>query len=63
MSNKKIIFSGVQPSGNTHLGNYLGAIKNWTQLQDKYQCLFCVVDYHAITVKQDLKELKKKIIK
>ena len=62
MSNKKIIFSGVQPSGNTHLGNYLGAIKNWTQLQDKYQCLFCVVDYHAITVKQDPKELKKKII-
>jgi tryptophanyl-tRNA synthetase len=62
MNNKEIIFSGVQPSGNIHLGNYLGAIKNWTELQDKYQCLFCVVDYHAITVKQDPKELKKKII-
>jgi tryptophanyl-tRNA synthetase len=62
MDNKKIIFSGVQPSGNLHLGNYLGAIKNWVELQDKYKCLFCVVDYHAITVKQDPKELKKKII-
>ncbi|MCF7794750.1 tryptophan--tRNA ligase [Patescibacteria group bacterium] len=62
MDNKKIIFSGVQPSGNIHLGNYLGAIKNWIKLQDEYQCLFCVVDYHAITVKQDPKELKKKII-
>lgn len=62
MDNKKIIFSGVQPSGNLHLGNYLGAIKNWVELQDKYKCLFCVVDYHAITVKQDPKELKKKVI-
>jgi tryptophanyl-tRNA synthetase len=62
MVNKKIIFSGVQPSGKLHLGNYLGAIKNWVELQDKYKCLFCVVDYHAITVKQDPKELKKKII-
>ncbi|MFP4514711.1 MAG: tryptophan--tRNA ligase [Parcubacteria group bacterium] len=62
MNNKEIIFSGVQPSGNIHLGNYLGAIKNWTSLQEKYQCLFCVVDYHAITVKQNPKELKKKII-
>jgi len=62
MDNKKIIFSGVQPSGNIHLGNYLGAIRNWVELQDKYKCLFCVVDYHAITVKQDPKELKKKII-
>jgi len=58
----KIIFSGVQPSGNLHLGNYLGAIKNWVNLQDEYKCIFCVVDYHAITVKQDPIELKKKII-
>ncbi len=62
MNNKEIIFSGVQPSGNIHLGNYLGAIKNWVMLQDKYQCFFCIVDYHAITVKQNPKELKKKII-
>jgi len=58
----KVIFSGVQPSGNLHLGNYLGAIKNWVNLQNKYNCVFCVVDYHAITVKQDPKELKRKII-
>jgi tryptophanyl-tRNA synthetase len=62
MNNKEIIFSGIQPNGNIHLGNYLGAIKNWVKLQDKYKCLFSVVDYHAITVKQDSKELKKKII-
>ncbi|MFA5318523.1 MAG: tryptophan--tRNA ligase [Patescibacteria group bacterium] len=62
MSEQKIIFSGVQPSGNLHLGNYLGAIKNWVNLQEKYNCIFCVVDYHAITVKQDPKELQRKII-
>jgi len=58
----KIIFSGVQPSGNLHLGNYLGALKNWVALQQEYRCIFCVVDYHAITVKQDPQELRKKII-
>ncbi len=58
---KKIIFSGIQPSGNLHLGNYLGAINNWLELQDKYQCIFCVVDYHAITVKQEPNLLKEKI--
>ncbi len=58
----KIIFSGVQPSGQIHLGNYLGAVKNWLELQDDYQCIFCVVDYHAITVKQNPEELRKKII-
>jgi len=47
------IFSGVQPTGNLHLGNYLGAIRNWVRLQDDYDCLFCVVDMHAITVFQD----------
>jgi len=59
----KKIFSGVQPTGNLHLGNYLGAIKNFVQLQNerKNQCIFCVVDLHAITVKQDPKELKKNI--
>jgi tryptophanyl-tRNA synthetase len=49
----KRIFSGVQPTGNLHLGNYLGAIRNWVRLQDDFSCLFCVVDLHAITVWQD----------
>jgi len=51
------IFSGVQPTGNLHLGNYLGAIRNWVRLQDDYDCLFCVVDMHAITIWQDPAEL------
>ena len=58
----KRIFSGIQPSGNLHLGNYLGAIKNWVKLQDEYDSIFCVVDLHAITVPQDPEELKKKTI-
>ncbi|MDA9606975.1 tryptophan--tRNA ligase, partial [Candidatus Pelagibacter sp.] len=59
----KKIFSGVQPTGNLHLGNYLGAIKNFVELQNgkENECIFCVVDLHAITVKQDPKELKKNI--
>ena len=52
------IFSGGQPTGNLHLGNYLGAIRNWVRLQDDYECLFCVVDLHAVTVWQDPEELK-----
>lgn len=52
------IFSGVQPTGNLHLGNYLGAIRNWVRLQDDYECLFCIVDLHAVTVWQDPEELK-----
>ncbi len=52
------IFSGVQPTGNLHLGNYLGAIRNWVKLQDGFECLFCIVDMHAITVWQDPAELK-----
>ncbi len=47
------IFSGVQPTGDLHLGNYLGAIRNWVRLQDDYECLFCVVDLHAVTVWQE----------
>ena len=54
----KIVFSGVQPSGDLHIGNYLGAIKNFITMQHEYECLFCVVDLHAITVKQDPVELK-----
>jgi len=60
--NKPRIFSGIQPSGNLHLGNYLGAIQNWVALQDKYDSIFCVVDMHAITVPQDPKLLKKKTL-
>lgn len=58
----KRIFSGVQPSGNLHIGNYLGAIKNWVKLQDEYDCVFCVVDLHAITVPQEPEKLKKQTI-
>ena len=60
---KKKIFSGVQPTGNLHLGNYLGAIKNFVELNNdiKNECIFCVVDLHAITVTQDPKELKNNI--
>lgn len=51
------IFSGVQPTGNLHLGNYLGAVRNWVALQDDYECIFCVVDMHAITQWQEPDEL------
>lgn len=47
------VFSGIQPTGNLHLGNYLGAIRNWVRMQDEHECLFCVVDLHAITVPQN----------
>ena len=56
---KKRIFSGVQPTGNLTIGNYLGAIKNWTTLQDDYECLYCVVNQHAITVRQDPAALRR----
>ncbi|MEC8775280.1 MAG: tryptophan--tRNA ligase, partial [Pseudomonadota bacterium] len=52
------IFSGIQPTGNLHLGNYLGAMRNWVRLQDSYECIYCVVDLHAITVWQDPAELR-----
>jgi tryptophanyl-tRNA synthetase len=58
---KSLVFSGVQPTGNLHLGNYLGAIRNFVPLQDKYDCIYCVVDMHAITVWQDPVELKRTI--
>ena len=56
------VFSGVQPTGNLHLGNYLGAIKNFVSLQNDHECIYCVVDMHAITVKQDPKILKSNIL-
>lgn len=49
----KRVFSGVQPTGNLHLGNYLGAIKNWVAMQEEYDCIYCIVDLHAVTVQQD----------
>ncbi len=57
---KKTIFSGVQPSGNLTIGNYLGAIRNWTTLQDAYNCIYCVVDMHAITVRQVPADLRRR---
>ncbi len=59
---KKTIFSGVQPSGVLTIGNYLGAIKNWVKLQDEYNCYYCVVDLHALTVRQDAAEFRKRCI-
>ena len=61
-NSKSVVFSGVQPTGNLHLGNYLGAIKNFVNLQKKMECIYCIVDLHAITVFQDPKELKKNIL-
>lgn len=58
---RKRIFSGIQPSGDIHIGNYLGAIQHWVKLQDSYDCIYCVVDLHAITVPQDPNELQRGI--
>ncbi|MEK7189291.1 MAG: tryptophan--tRNA ligase, partial [Patescibacteria group bacterium] len=58
---KNLIFSGIQPTGALHLGNYLGAVKQWTKLQEEYASMFCIVDYHALTVEYDPKKLPDKI--
>ncbi len=58
----KRIFSGIQPTNNLHIGNYLGAVKNWVALQNDYDCIYCVVDMHAITVHQDPNDLRKNIL-
>ena len=55
------VFSGMQPSGNLHIGNYLGALKNWVRIQHDYECIFCIVDLHAITLFQDPADLRTKI--
>ncbi len=60
MSDKKRIFSGIQPSGDLTLGSYMGAIKNWVALQDEYECLYCIVDMHAITVRQVPADLRRR---
>ena len=57
---KKRIFSGAQPTGNIHIGNYLGAIRNWVALQDEYECFYCIVNLHAITLPQDPGVLRQK---
>ena len=62
MKKDKLVFSGVQPSGNLHLGNYLGALKNFVALQKNTECIYCVVDLHAITIFQDPKELRENIL-
>ena len=62
MSNKKLVFSGVQPTGNLHLGNYLGALKNFVALQKDMECIYCVVDLHAITVFQKPENLHDNVL-
>jgi tryptophanyl-tRNA synthetase len=57
----KRVFSGVQPSGTLHIGNYAGAIKNWVRLQDEMECFYCIVDYHAMTIPYKPKELQKRV--
>src|ERR1700756_166785 len=58
---KARVLSGVQPSGQLHIGNYLGALKNWAEIQNRYESIFCIVDLHAITVYQNPQELAAKI--
>ena len=58
----KRVFSGVQPTGNIHIGNYLGALRQFVELQDENECIYCIVDMHSITVPQDPKELRKHIL-
>ena len=59
---KPIIFSGIQPSGTLTLGNYIGALRNWVTLQDDYDCIYCIVDEHAITVRQNPAELRRRCL-
>jgi tryptophanyl-tRNA synthetase len=58
---KTRVFSGMQPTGNLHIGNYLGALKNWVRIQPDYECIFCIVDLHAVTLYQDPVQLRAKI--
>lgn len=56
---KPIVFSGAQPSGELTIGNYMGALRQWVNMQDDYHCIYCIVDQHAITVRQDPQNLRK----
>ncbi len=58
---RKRIFSGIQPSGTIHIGNYFGAIENWVRLLDQYECIFCIVDYHAITIPYEPNAMRDRI--
>ncbi len=60
LNGKKSLFSGMQATGTLHLGNYLGALKNWVEFEDEYECFYCVVDMHSITIRQNPAELRKK---
>ncbi len=60
INDKKVLFSGMQATGNLTLGNYLGALKNWVSLSDEYECFYSVVDLHSITVRQDAAVLRKR---
>ena len=60
IGDKKVLFSGMQATGNLTLGNYLGALKNWVSLSDEYECFYSVVDMHSITVRQDPATLRKR---
>src|ERR1043165_6849752 len=59
---KTRVFSGMQPTGNLHIGNFLGALKNWVRIQNDYECIFCIVDLHAVTLYQDPEKLRAKIL-
>lgn len=61
-NDKQVVFSGIQPSGKINIANYIGALSQWPKLQNINKCIFCVVDYHAITVKKDAEELRQRII-
>ena len=63
MENKKIILSGIQSTGNLHLGNYIGAVKNWVKMQDEYECNYMIANLHALTVRRDPEELKENTLK
>lgn len=62
MDQRKVIFSGIQPSGDLTLGSYMGAIKNWVKFADEYECYYCIVDLHAITSRQEPSELRKRTL-
>ena len=59
----KRVFSGIKPTGDLHLGNYLGALKNWIPLQEEYECIYSIVDLHAMTMQYEPKELKENVFK
>jgi tryptophanyl-tRNA synthetase len=61
MASRQRAFSGIQPSGEIHVGNYLGAIKNWAAMLDEYECFFCIVDYHAVTIDYDPREMPQRV--